>query len=797
MARRPFGTIAVILTLAICMGWIGALVGLFNAYFLKPLPVPQADRVVRVFGNPTGGPISYPNFLSYREQTQALDSLAAFWTDPQVVWDHGGSVKLLRGTFVSANFFETLRPRMSLGAYFREEVADGSALGDVVVISERLWQTEFAGAEDAVGTAIRLNNGLFTVIGVLAREFEGLNTRHVTDLWLPVSSIRIAKHRYFTEHRGHFAFSLIGRLAPRTTAAAAQTELRSIAANVRDAFPEQNYNVHNTLSVVPQSRAEIARGAERFNLQVLLLLISGTLLAIACANVINVSLSNVIRRRGELGVMRCLGARGIHVYLPFVTEAAIVAAFSGALGFAMWQGLVRYVAPAMDMRGVPPDVQVIGFIAFLLLGLIFLLSIFPYVYSRRFDLNTVMKQFGAGVSSTKLQRALLSLQIGLSTGLLVVALLFIKSLDRAWQSDFGFHPKNMVLINLNVRAKGWSAPEALLFIQNVTRHLESVPGVESVGVAAALPLNVENRTYIEIDDLGGAEGSKGDFVVDQTRIGPNYLRTMGMPLMRGRYTTYDDHFRTESVQHHPEPLPVIVNETFVRRYYPGVDPIHRIFYKDTSRRSLQIVGVVADVKTDLHAAPSPGFYLPFYHSAVKDRFLVVHVRGAMGSRPLARIVEQEVQKFDHSIPIGYSSTIEDHLAREFSTLTAGSVIIGALSVIGILLAAVGTWALFGFELNGRQREIAIRIAVGASRGEIFRLVAGRTAARVTAGYVGGVLAVMLAAPWLGRYLYGAAVHDLEVQAIALAVVLLVAGLSVYSAMRRVSKWQIAQLLRDQ
>jgi putative ABC transport system permease protein len=776
LVKNPGFTVVAVITLALGIGANTAIFSVVNAVLLRPLDYEDPDRLVIILENNwqkgwTRFTVAPGNFAEWREQNQVFEQMAAF-TGSSFTLVGEGDPEQLQGTRVSANLFALLGVKPALGRDFLPE-EDRPGGERVVIVSHGLWQRRFGADPGLVGKPLTLNGHSYTVVGVMPAGFRFPNSR--TELWVPV-----AFSAADLGNRGGHYLTVSARLKPGVTLEQAQTEMNAIAARLQEQFPQTNAAWGARVALL----VEEVVGDVRPSLLALVCAVAFVLL-IACANVANLLLARAAARRREVAIRAALGASRARLLRQLLTESVLLSLLGGALGMLLAaRGVDALVSlgPANIPRlsQVVMDSRVLGF-AFLIslaTGIIFGLA--PALQASQTDMNESLKEGGrsssTGAGSQRLRRLLVVAEVALSLVLLVGAGLMIKSFVRLSEVETGFDSQNMLTAQINLPQSRYDdGQQQAAFFRQVLERIEALPGVESVGAVLPLPFTGDSLFSFIV------EGHPTDDVpsANYYAVSPDYFGAMGIPLLKGRFFTEAD--RAES------PRVAIINETMARRYFPDEDPIGKRMNITNGPPALrEIVGVVGDVKQYGLDTQSPAqMYEPYLQRPWPGMTLVV--RAASEPTGLTSAVRREVLAVDKEQPIARAQTMEQIIADSVAPRRFSVILLAAFAAVALTLAAVGIYGVMSYLISQRTHEIGVRLALGAGRHDVLRLVVGQGMRLVLLGAGIGLLAAFALTRLMESLLFGVSTTDPLTYIVVALMLTTSALLACYVPARRATK----------
>ena len=806
LLRNPGFAAVAILSLALGIGANSAIFSVVQQLLDNPFPVHRSEELVSVVmtdkRNPGNLPMSHLNFKDMRAQNGVFGDVAAFAFAQVNYLGDGGTAEQIAAQVVSGNYFDVLGARPALGRTFRPDEDRANGSGPVTVISHGFWERVFARDPGVLGRTLSINRQPFTVIGVAPQGFTGTIVFGAPDLWVPMSMHDVVQpgFTWYEQRRGLFLFAF-GRLKPGVTIAQAQANLRAIGTRLERDFPNDNQGrSFNALALNDARINPQGGGGPVVQASLLLMVIVGLVLLIACANIANLLLSRATARAREIAVRLALGARRGRLVRQLLTESVLLALVGGVLGLfvAYWSvDLIRSAPlplPQNFMRQIGIDARVMIFTGGLsvLTGLLF--GLVPALRASRPDLVPVLKNETVPVAGGRqgwlrwvtLRQVLVVAQVALSLIALVAAGLFLRSLQSTQRIDPGFETGRVLTVRLNLGREGYTQEQGLQFHDRLLERASALPGARSVAVAQNLPFQGGILRSVLLE---GAETSEQNRTLVQVNaVSPGFLRTVGIPLVRGR------DFVSQDLQ--DAPLVVIINQTMADRFFPRGDAIGRRFrfFGDTADST--IVGIARDAKYNgLAEDPRPFIYMPIRQ--VYDPAVSLLVRTEGDGTQLAADARRLVQELDSRLTILNVGTLEDQIDLALSPQRVIVVVLTVFGALALVLASIGLYGVASYSVSQRTREIGIRMALGATRMNVMRLVLLQGLALVGVGIIVGLGAAALLAKSVQGLLVGVAPADPVTYAQTAFLLAVIATLASYFPARRATKIDPLLALRYQ
>jgi len=788
MWKTPGFTAAAIATLALGLGLTSAVMSLAYALFVRPLPVDDATKIVFVDQTRIDRPVtrgfwfSYPDYLYLREHARAFTELAAHnsTAPPMTVATPGGPVGV-SGAVVTANYFTLLRLTPRAGRFFSVDEDRVPGRDAVAILSYDFWRTRFAEDPNLLGTTVPINGTPFTVIGIAPEHFHGIVAGlEPNAVWIPTAMYRAASPYCDAPlSRACGGVGVIGRLAGDTSIDQAHAELAGLVRQLKEAYREDN--LVNGVLVRPVRGVRDLEQVANVPIVALLAGAAGLVLLVASANVAGLLLARGLRRRKEIAVRLAIGASRGRLIRLLLVESVMLAAAGGVAGqqIAVWttEGL-RVYFPNLDLS-LNPRIALIGLGVALFTGVA--TGIAPALQSTRSDMALAMKEgsFGAGRPRSIVRDGLIVVQVALSVLLLGAGGLLVRSFLVLHRGP-GFDPDRVAIVRLRPSLVGFTNERAWAYQREVIERLEALPGVPAASPASA-PASWRAQPVTPARLPGDSSDPAHAYNVGTTFVGPRYFKTLGVGVVEGR--EFDGRDTMDG------PRVAIVNETLARHFWPNGGAVGRVITVGPDR--VEVVGVVKALQwTSALQQPDPVAYLNFWQQDRGNRVALdsrTHIRVAGDVAALLPEIQRTIAAVDPDVPISEPGSLGARLDAQFKDVRAARTMLVTFGALALGLSMIGLYAALAFAVGERTREIAVRLALGASRADVGRLVFRRGMAIVLLGIAAGVAACVIAGPFLAHLLYGVSPRDPLAITAGPAVLIVIAALAISLPARRAMK----------
>lgn len=748
LVKNPGFTAIAVLTLALGIGITSAVFSVVNTVLFRPLPYKDPDQLVLIQEtHPTGNnkepkatSVSYPNLTDWQAQSRSLAGLAGKMVANSTITD-GNRPEEIAGVAVSSQLFSLLGSEPALGRWFLPE-EDRPDAQKVVILSHGLWQRRYGSDPNIIGTTIQLDKAPYTVVGVTAREFlppTAIFYRQMPEIYLPLSATlkpdeAIARDRKFS------IIPVIGRLKNGVTLAQADAELQTITANLAKQYPEIDEQIGVKLTPLKEHTVGKARTA--------LLTFFGAVaivLLIVCANIANLLLAKTAERQKEIAIRVALGASRWRIVRQLLTESLLLSLLGGGLGLllSVWtlDLLVSFNPQYLPrLNEISVDKMMLGFTLLLCLVTTLGFGLLPALQAIKPALNDALKCEGRSVSADishhRLRSLLIVSEVALTLALLVGAGLVMRSVMRMILTDPGFNPDNVLTMQLPLAPKYTGAAEQSAYLQKIIERVETVPGVANVSVADALPLTINSfGALLDAEGHNVTHYNEKQFAI-VNKVGPNYFRTMGIPIVAGQDFSAKDWRDGAAV--------TVINKRLAERFWPEQNPIGkqiRIANPDPAKSGawMTVVGVIADTKQfDLRADTKAGIYVLPSNDALPISRYHLTVRTHDAPARLSAPIQAEIRNIDKEQPVAEIQTMNQLFYQSIYNPHFYNLIFVVFAIAAMLIAAAGIYGVVSYYVAQRTQEIGIRIALGAQPADVLRLVVGESMRLVIIGIACGL-----------------------------------------------------------
>jgi predicted permease len=747
LVKSPMLTAIVVLTLGLGIGVNTAVFGIVNGLLLRPLAVKSPEQIMVLAAKLEGDTLgifrfSYPQLVDLQKQTDGFSDLFASRTGLGGLSFDGKSNQFLY-FYVTGNYFSTLGVQPALGRLFLPTEGAQGGKDPYIVLGYSYWQKRFGGDPSVVGKQAVIDGQEAIIIGVAPKEFQGTAFALDPDGYLPMNMIPAEEAGKFWTDRTERGLTVMGRLKPGVSLRQAQSSVNLVTQRLAQDYPATDKGA--TAQVIPERLARpqpFANNIVPFIAGIFLVL-AALVLLLACMNVANILLVRATMRQREMAIRAAMGASRGRLIRQLLTESVVLALFGGAGGLVLGEWASGAVASLLPDSPLPIhldfsfDWRVFAYAltAALLTGT--LVGVWPALRAGRADVNGVLHGAGrsdsAGVSRHRVRSALVVAQVGGSLVLLIVAGLFVRSLMRAQRAYLGFDPDRVLNVVLDPKEVGYDDVRTKGFYHDLEARVRAMPGVQAVSLAFSVPMgsvNAATSVYIKGRVL---EPGQQPPVVGYNWVDPPYFDTMRVPLLRGRAFRENDDDKA--------PLVAIVNQTMANRFWPNQDPIGKQFsLESASGPFVEVVGVTGNGKyTFMGWDHETYLYVPLGQHTTSYRTL--QIRSSVPSESLTAQVQSEVRALDPGMPISDVRTMRQSLggANGLFIFRVGAILAAAMGLLGLTLAVVGVYGVVSFSASQRTHEIGIRMALGADRRDILRLVLRQGLVLVMGGVVSGVL----------------------------------------------------------
>lgn len=807
LLRRPLLTAGISLSLALGIGANSAVFSLVDAILFRPMNIGDSSRLVSLYTSDYSGSqystSSFPDFVDFRDRSDVFENVAAITEISTTLRSENYSDRT-DGLLVSGNYFDLLGVRAARGRTFHAEEDQTPGTHPVIVISHKLWQTRFAGDPSLVGKTVFLNNNNFTIIGITPETFTGTDLGRSPEIFVPMQMyVQVGLEPGFTTSRGARMFSILGRLRSGVSEDQAQTSLNLLAGQLAAAYPDhwkERNQEPRKISVIAERYARVRPEVRSvlMGLAGLFTTLTALVLLIACSNISNMLLARATARQREMAVRTALGASRGRLIRQLLTESLQLSLIGSVLGMLLAPVCIKLLIAAFlpgSATELPFDVGINQRVILLTLGIgLFTGLIFglvPALHASKSDLNLAMKDESSVMQTGRrrfgMRNLLVITQISASLLLMIVAGLFVRSLQKAQQVDLGYNVDNVLTVRPDAEFldNRDTAPQ-LLFYNQVLERVRTLPGVEAASLADFIPSGGGlRRSTISVENYTPRANENMDVRIGV--VAPDYFRTMGMTLTTGR----------EFLEHDKDSAPrtAIINESLARRYWPGENAVGKhLMLAGAKRQPLEVIGVVNDATAYIFEKdPSPFLYLPLLQNPSLG--MTLHVRGKGDAMALLSPVRNEIEALGQNVVLRDPKPLSEPLNDSLLSLRLASTLTGIFGLLALTLAMVGIFSVVNYSTTRRTREIGIRMAVGAQRADILRMIMKEGLFIVAAGVVVGLLLAFVSARLIASFLFADAGSDLSVYVLIALLQIAIAMLACFIPAYKATKIDPTEALR--
>ncbi len=780
LIKSPGFSIVAVLSLALGIGANTAIFSLVNLVLFRQLPVPNPEQVVSVSALLKDGGMdvhSYLNYLDLSNRSDAFSGLLAYRFAPMSLSRNGNNEKVW-GYLVSGNYFDVLGVKAVRGRFFQPEEDKTRLTHPVAVISHSLWQTRFGGEENVIGNDIIINGRKFKVIGITPAEFKGTEMIYTPEVYVPFAMQKwIEPENDYLDTRDSHNLFVVGRMKNGVTSEQADASVKLVASQLAKDYPNDNDGLHFQVIppgfILPQIRDGI------LGVSAALMGLVALVLLIACTNLANLLLARASERSKEIAIRLSIGASRVRVIRQLLTESVMLAVVGGLFGILLAGWIIDLIIGLKPPIDIPMTLElhvdwrvlIFSMVISVFTGIVF--GLIPALQSTKTDLVTALKDVvsQSGVRRSWLRSSLVVAQIAVSLFLLVAAGLTLRALQQLRTMNPGFNPENAVTMSFDLSLQGYESDSGNQLRKQLLNRIESLPGVQSASVTDFMPLSMNyNGTQVLIEGAAQERGVNAPTTMNAS-VGLKYFESIGTPVVSGRdLNEQDQEGITRSA---------VVNETFARKFFPGANPnqnaIGKQFRTDTNGKLWQIVGVAKDGKYwSIGEEPTSFVWFPL---GKQLSFNTLIVRTTVQPEALIGAINSEFRALDPNLPVTNIKTMKEHMSLSLFPARAVAALLTAFGLLALALAAIGIYGVMSYSVAQRTREVGIRMALGAQREDVLRLVLrqGLTLAAIGMGI--GLAAALVLTRLLSNLLYGVSTTD----AVAFIGVSLLLGLVVVIA----------------
>jgi putative ABC transport system permease protein len=792
LGKQPLFTAIIVLTFALGIGANTAVFSVLNAVLLRPLPFREPKELVAIGEFDTrekADPgteiesISYLDYIDFRDQSKVFDQVAVYTNQAVNTLSDGKGATHVQGESVSANLFTLLGVQPFLGRTFL--LNEDEPGNHVVVLSHELWLQRFGADRAIIGKTVTLDGQQFQIIGVMPPPFTyPLRFSSPPELWISMSKLRETKDgsQPMTEQRDNDFFQCIARLKPGVSIQQAQANIDTIGANWHRQYPDK---IHTGTKIVPEISAMIG---STHSALLMLCAMAGCVLLVACVNVANLLLARSLSRNREISIRAALGAGRGHIIRQLLVESMLLGVLGGLAGLliATWgiESLKAFLPNIPRINEISPDPRVLAFTALISVGVGVVAGLLPGWRASHPNLGSSLNEASRGssedASGHRIRAVLVVVEIVLALVLLASAGLLVESFVRLQRVPAGFDPSNVLTARVALPEATYQKPEdCTQFYKKLFDGVSGLPGVQSAAAAWWIPLSGSEINFtFDIQERPIPAGQQP--VAQVNVITPDYFRTLRVPIRQGRaFTDRDDQ---------TAPPVAIVTESFAKQYFPGEDPVGKRIIPNGSigpgkTPVREIVGVIPDIHLiSLRLPPKPQIYIP--HQQFGIGAMSIFVRTQIDPQSLTEVLRRTVAEIDKGVPVYRTQTLAEYMSHSIAQPRLNAMLVTLFAAIALLLAAGGIFGVMSYSVAQRTQEIGIRMALGAQRSDVLRLIVLQAMRFVGAGLVLGSIGVLFSSRLLQSFLFGIGAHDLRTMLIVAAILAAVAFVACLIPARR-------------
>ncbi|HEY6332638.1 MAG TPA: ABC transporter permease [Blastocatellia bacterium] len=803
--RNPAFTVIAVVTLALGIGVNATVFSVVNAYLFKPLPVKDPGKLVAVVATspfiefPTQ--VSYPDYRDIAERTDVFTGVLGYEDNP-VNMSLKGNAQRIWAELVTPNYFPVLGIDAFIGRTFTPAEARIPGANPVAILSYGFWHRQFGSDHAVLGSSINLDSVPFTIIGVAPESYRGAFPLISPDIYVPAGTRGLlfdgGDATFNVRSLGPLA--LIGRLKDNASVTDAQAALSVLSDQLRAQYPESNRDM--SFTAIPETRSrpalEVASTFDRIS--VIFMVLVGLVLLIACANVTNLMLARAISRRKELAIRNALGASRTSLLRLFLVEALLLSIGGGVLGLMLGYWASRYMSTLHFSVGAPVtfnfalDIRVFLYAFGAVVVTTLISGLLPALRASRTDLVQTINEGGRGGSSdgtwNRLRGALVVAQVAVSLFLLIAGALFVRSMENAEHSNLGFRTRNVLLGSVDLSLQHYDQARGQRFFKEVIDSVDRVPGVKSATLSCIIPFGGNNAGTDITAEENTSEPKRDAVLALDNSVGPDYFSTMDVPVIEGRAFEQTDNAQSPPV--------AVVSQAMARVLWPDADPLGKRFKSGSSGPLIQVVGVTTDEShVFLGETPRPFFYRPVAQQYWPFAAIEVYTEGDPASFALA--LRAAVHELDPDLPVYDVTSMESHLRNglAFFFVRAGAGFAAVFGFLALVLATVGVYGVVSYSVSRRGHEIAIRMALGASRAQVLSMLFRQGFVVVGIGIVIGLGLAAVGGKPLSGLLVGVGGFDLRTFVVVSALLGAIGALAIWLPALRASRAHPMSALRSE